>query len=398
MHIDAAELTDLYILRTEDEMKDNSSFLEYVRPEIEKSLYDYFSSPRKKILFGKGRQATIINDVCRMCTGGGIAALVSTQNEPAREEMLRSIKSYSMEDFPESEKKETDVLIAVNEKWNEQIENDLKNSGFVHIYKAEDWKAANSVFRRSYFEYMMLRQGVDTAEEILCRDSFRIYNWKQMSREYEESFLVEAVDLLYPFLFGDLRACVEGPYEYGKAVFRRGTVIDAGANIGMFSCCAAARGCRVYAFEPTASAREYLRKNAGLYREGMIEIESCALSDHCGKEFFSVNDAGEGTKNRLSRQPEAGSHLEEAAVITIDAYAEQKIGKVDFIKADIEGAERKMLMGAQKTLKESAPVLSLCTYHLPDDREVLTELILNANPKYKIQYGWQKLYAYVPEE
>jgi uncharacterized protein Usg len=46
-------------------------------------------------------------------------------------------------------------------------------------------------------------------------------------------------------------------------------------------------------------------------------------------------------------------------------------------------------------LKTYAPKLAICTYHLPDDKEVLTKLILQANPNYKIEYRWKKLYAFV---
>jgi hypothetical protein len=70
---------------------------------------------------------------------------------------------------------------------------------------------------------------------------------------------------------------------------------------------------------------------------------------------------------------------------------------VDFIKADIEGAERLMLKGAQKTLARFAPKLALCTYHLPDDPDVMEKLIMEANPNYKIVHKWFKLYAYVPQ-
>lgn len=85
-------------------------------------------------------------------------------------------------------------------------------------------------------------------------------------------------------------------------------------------------------------------------------------------------------------------------MITIDSFVEmQQLESVDFIKADIEGAERYMLEGAKETLKKYAPKLSLCTYHLPDDPEVMEELILKYNPDYIIKHTETKLYAYVPK-
>lgn len=70
--------------------------------------------------------------------------------------------------------------------------------------------------------------------------------------------------------------------------------------------------------------------------------------------------------------------------------------RIDFIKADIEGAERNMLMGATKVLKEFSPKLAICTYHLADDAEVLRKIILKTNPKYVINNTSHKLFAYVP--
>ena len=82
--------------------------------------------------------------------------------------------------------------------------------------------------------------------------------------------------------------------------------------------------------------------------------------------------------------------------ITIDDFVkERKLERVDFIKSDIEGFERYMLQGAQETLKNFAPKLALCTYHLPDDPQVMTNLIMQANPHYNIVYGKMKLFASV---
>lgn len=45
-----------------------------------------------------------------------------------------------------------------------------------------------------------------------------------------------------------------------------------------------------------------------------------------------------------------------------------------------------MLEGGKNVLKIHKPKLAICTYHLPDDKETLTDIIMKANPEYKIRY------------
>lgn len=53
--------------------------------------------------------------------------------------------------------------------------------------------------------------------------------------------------------------------------------------------------------------------------------------------------------------------------ISIDDMLEG--GRVDFIKADVEGAEIDMLLGAKKTLQRSNARISVCSYHKQNDEE-----------------------------
>lgn len=66
---------------------------------------------------------------------------------------------------------------------------------------------------------------------------------------------------------------------------------------------------------------------------------------------------------------------------SIDSY---NFSKVSFIKLDIEGAERKALEGAKKTIEKCRPILAICAYHLQDDLLVIYDFISSLNCKYKI--------------
>ena len=116
---------------------------------------------------------------------------------------------------------------------------------------------------------------------------------------------------------------------------------------------------------------------------------------------FFINTSGNSTANRIKVSSDAEEYQEASSTVKTtrldDFVRENNLPRVDFIKADIEGFERHMLAGAQDTLARFAPKLALCTYHLPDDPQVMAELILKANPKYNIVQKRMKRFASVPE-
>lgn len=204
----------------------------------------------------------------------------------------------------------------------------------------------------------------------------------------------EMRDILFPHLFKTGPKCpyyFEFPYENKFIQIKPGDlVIDAGANIGMFSALAAYKGARVIAFEPMPSNLSYLNQTAAL-NPGVTPVPS-ALHEQSGELHFSqseVNNIGSFTGNKI-----ATSQSIPVKCITLDAYVKQNhIKKIDFIKADIEGAERNLLNGARETLKTMKPRLAICTYHYPEDPDLLKQIILEANPAYEIYQGKMKLFA-----
>lgn len=210
-----------------------------------------------------------------------------------------------------------------------------------------------------------------------------------------ETFCGEAVDFILAPLNETLFPFIEGPYEkYGVALREGDVVLDCGANLGFFSALAAARGCVVHAFEPLPMLHPYLAQTASLY-EGRILIRRQATTERKERLRLFTHSINCGGATTIQSSAESADCVQVQGT-DIDSYVrEEGVDKVDFIKADIEGAERAMLRGAAETLRVHAPKLGICTYHLPDDPRVLENIIVTANPKYTVKHRYKKLYAWV---
>lgn len=198
----------------------------------------------------------------------------------------------------------------------------------------------------------------------------------------------------------------EGPYglvseQVDVKVERGDIVFDVGAWIGDFSALAASQGAFVYAFEPTPDTYKWLCRTASLSKGEIIPVQK-ALGDKSEEIELLLDNSGGGSNRLPFHLPTncdkntRGEALILAKMITLDEFvSENQIQKVDFIKADIEGAERYMLNGATETLRRFAPKLAICTYHLKDDPQVLEGIIKEANPAYTIVHTRHKLFASV---
>lgn len=187
----------------------------------------------------------------------------------------------------------------------------------------------------------------------------------------------------------------EGPYGYEDGRFdvtvKEGdVVIDAGAWVGDFGAYSASRGALAYCFEPASVMYGLLCETAKLNENKIVPIK-LALGDEDSVGFISGGDGGAS-----SAKISSDKMGEEIWVTTLDSFVkEHNLERVDFIKSDIEGFERNLLMGARETLRKFAPKLAICTYHLPDDPIVLAQIIKEANPNYKIVQMRHKLFAAV---
>jgi FkbM family methyltransferase len=178
----------------------------------------------------------------------------------------------------------------------------------------------------------------------------------------------------------------------GQAVQAGDVVMDGGANVGVFVKDALLRGAAtVYAFEPSRENLECLRRNfPEEIAAGRVVLVPKGLWERPTVVRFAVTPENQSANKIVGEQESipSGAGVFEIPVTSIDAFKrETGIPRIDYIKLDIEGAERHALDGAFETLKKDKPRLAVCMYHLDDDIDVLPEKVRNANRAYRIESG-----------
>lgn len=131
---------------------------------------------------------------------------------------------------------------------------------------------------------------------------------------------------------------------------------------------------------------EFSPSNLILLRENLAK--NPALAARCQVHEFALWDQSEATLNFDESGPGTtlGAGKFSARTQSIDAWARTH-GKVDFIKLDIEGAERYALSGAAETLSKQRPRLAVALYHSMQDFVQLPRLIDQLAPGYRFHLG-----------
>lgn len=167
-------------------------------------------------------------------------------------------------------------------------------------------------------------------------------------------------------------------YSYNECTVTPGdVVIDGGAYTGntavYFSQKAGPTG-KIYSFEAAEKTYSILAKNiSSLGYSNIIPLKK-ALSDKKSTLFFAGDTPG-------ARIVTSGEYKVDA--ISIDEFIiEEKINKIDFIKLDIEGAEKAALEGCKKVIEKHHPKLAICIYHKPNDIFEIFKLIQSFNVAY----------------
>lgn len=147
------------------------------------------------------------------------------------------------------------------------------------------------------------------------------------------------------------------------------TVIDAGANVGLFSIIFGKLAKQVYAFEPSDTVLS-LEKNLQINNITNVQIVNLALGDKVESRRDFIYQVW-------------GEHPIESIFdfTTIDAFlsgseSERNI-HIDAIKIDVDGFDYEVLLGAENTLRTQRPIVGVEVNSALNTRQITPDHIFN---------------------
>lgn len=149
-------------------------------------------------------------------------------------------------------------------------------------------------------------------------------------------------------------------------------VIDCGAAEGLFTFITSAKAKKVFAVEPVPIFVKALEKN--FRHVPNVTIFPYALAHRAAKAAMSDDEI-------FSRLNPSGRL--EVEVTTIDRLFDEMGDKVSLLKADIEGFEFPMLLGAERTILRCRPKISLTVYHPQNNVSEIMDFLTGLHSDYR---------------
>lgn len=185
-----------------------------------------------------------------------------------------------------------------------------------------------------------------------------------------------AEELLY--LFDEI--WVEGCYTQKFAIPPKATVVDVGANAGVFTLWAVKSGAaRVIAVEPSPSMCKHLARNIASNHLGNVTVVQAACGGKTGEAV--LYSRGEDGLNSLYCRDVLGSNFQpmcRVPVLTLEEiFRRYEVETCDFLKLDCEGAEYDILLNSAESTLRRIQMIAM-EYHVGlnehDPSELMTFL------------------------
>lgn len=231
---------------------------------------------------------------------------------------------------------------------------------------------------------MAIKDRILSASQLLEKDPAGYHLWETPKGRF---WIPEGSDYVLPFNLAEQERKIYGTGE--RAVRAGDIVLDCGANVGVYTREALAAGAHlVVAIELAPENIECLRRNfPSEVQAGRVIIYPKGVWDK--DDVLTLNvDPGNSAADSVVMRPEKAVAGPQVPLTTIDKLVEElKLARVDYIKMDIEGAERNALAGARQTLEKYHPRLALSAYHRADDPSVIPTAVLAAWSGYRMECG-----------
>ena len=191
---------------------------------------------------------------------------------------------------------------------------------------------------------------------------------------------------LVGFLLAEQETQIYGDPVHG--VHPGDIVLDCGADIGVYTRTALFRGAKlVVAIEPAPSSVDALRRTFEReIAEGRVIVYPKGVWDKVDTLDLEVSNGGTMSGSSLVTHDTSRPTKIKVPLTTIDLMVEElHLPRVDFIKMDIEGAEKWALRGGTQTIAKFRPRMALSTEHLPDDATAIPRTVKTIRPDYDFE-------------
>lgn len=149
----------------------------------------------------------------------------------------------------------------------------------------------------------------------------------------------------------------------GQYIPAGGVIIDVGANFGYFAKAFSrlhGGSCRVYCFEPVSYNYSILSRVMRGYANATLEKLALSSSECDIEIHIPIKKSGRigPALAHLGAEKQRDYIAETIHAVTLDAYvAQHAIPRLDFIKCDVEGAEKLVLEGGRQSLARHRPAI-----------------------------------------
>jgi FkbM family methyltransferase len=162
-------------------------------------------------------------------------------------------------------------------------------------------------------------------------------------------------------------------YQYKTTQIEKNEILlDIGTAEGLFPLTVIDKCEHIYMIEPSMIFSKCLEKTFENFKDKTTIINT-AVGSIDDKVFFNEDSLDGQVSND-------NNGIDKISLSKIDTLFKDK--KITYLKADIEGFEHEMLLGAIETIKRNKPKIAITTYHKENDSKKIIDLIKSYVPEY----------------